>query len=41
MWEYLDKYITDWEYAELLFDDLWNELCVAGIKYDNILYPSL
>ena len=38
-WEYLNKYITNWEYVELLFNNLWNKLRAVNIKYNNILYP--
>ena len=38
--EDLNQYTIDWEYAELLSDDLWKELRAAGLQYDNTLHPS-
>jgi len=29
--EDLNEYIIDWEHIELLSDDLWKELCAAGL----------
>ena len=40
MREHLNKYITNWEHADQFSDGLWNELCTAGIQYNNEILPS-